>query len=220
MLKAIEVSTIMMTNPRIVSGLKIVPTPASSDPMPTMMTPGHHGLDGAGEIQPEHQFEFRDRRDQITFVHPARLVVDVQHAAADHHRDEHREHERTRQQILHVLDVGIEFDNLQRSLLENAWRNRRADSARRSGWLSSASTAELMKLSLLSTTNAIRGWFCFVNALRILGRDNDGALDFAVTHVFHRLLLVVIMDRVRRFECWRARNRTLPEFRTACGPPS
>ena len=38
-LNAIDVSTIMISSPIMVTGLKIVDTPASREPIPTMMTP-------------------------------------------------------------------------------------------------------------------------------------------------------------------------------------
>ena len=50
-------------------------------------------------------------------MHAARLIVDVEHAAADHDRYEHCQRDRARQQIFHVLDVGIEFYDLERGLL-------------------------------------------------------------------------------------------------------
>ena len=53
-------------------------------------------------------------------MHAARLVVDVEHAAANHHRDEHRQCDRTGQQILHVFDIGVELDNIERRFLQQA----------------------------------------------------------------------------------------------------
>ena len=57
---------------------------------------GQHGLDGAGNVQAHHQFELGDGSDQVALVHAAGLVVDVEHAAADHHRDVHGERDRSR----------------------------------------------------------------------------------------------------------------------------
>ena len=52
---------------------------------------GQHRLDGSSDIESHHKFEFADGRNQVALVHAARLVVDVEHAAADHHRDVHGE---------------------------------------------------------------------------------------------------------------------------------
>ena len=51
-------------------------------------------------------------------MNAAGLVVNVEHAAADHHGNEHRQRDRARKQKLHIFDVGIEFDNLQRRFLQ------------------------------------------------------------------------------------------------------
>src|SRR5208282_171435 len=74
-----------------------------------------------------------------------------------------------------------------------------------SGWFNasvklviSSSSVELMKLSLLSTSSAIRGRFFFVHHLRILRRDNHRALNLSVAHVLPRLHFVVIRDRDKR----------------------
>ena len=91
-----------------------MPSPAMSDPMTVMRDSAQHRLDGAGDIQPEDQLEFRDRRDQVALVHAARLVVDVEHAAADHHRDIHRQRHRHRQKILQIIHVRIKLDDFER----------------------------------------------------------------------------------------------------------
>ena len=52
-------------------------------------------------------------------MNAARLVINVEHAAADHHGYEHRQRNRARQQILHILDVGIHLHNLQHRLLQD-----------------------------------------------------------------------------------------------------
>ena len=41
------------------------------------------------------------------------LVVDVEHAAADHHRDIHRQRHRHRQQILQIIHVRIKLDDFE-----------------------------------------------------------------------------------------------------------
>ena len=95
---------------------------------------GEHRLDGAGDVQAENQLQLGDGRDQIALVHAARLVVDVEHAAADHHRDIHGQGDRAGQQKLHVLDVGIELDDLQRDRLGKARLDHRS-------WLSASTSS-------------------------------------------------------------------------------
>ena len=89
-----------------------------------MTTPVMTALMAPGAVQAEDQFGFGDGRDQIAFVHTAGLVVDVEHAAADHHGNEHGQGDGAGQQVLHVFDVGIELDNLQHGLLQDARRDR------------------------------------------------------------------------------------------------
>ncbi len=93
-------------------------------------------------------------------MHAARFVVDVEHAAADHDRHKHGQRDGAGQQVLHVLDVGIELDRIERDLLHDA---RGIDVGLFSALISEVnccSSVELMKLSVLSTTSAMRGWFC------------------------------------------------------------
>ena len=123
-LKASEVSTIMMSKPRHGDGIEQRAHAGQQRADDGDDDTGHDGFDGARSVETEDQFGFGDGRDQIALVHAAGLVVDVEHAAADHHRDEHGQGDGAGQQILHVFDVGIQLDNLQRGLLQNAGRHR------------------------------------------------------------------------------------------------
>ncbi len=124
-LKAMEVSRIMISSPSTVSGMENRADAGQQRADQRDDHSGHHRLDGARSVEPEDQFGFRDGRDQVAFVHTAGLVVDIEHAAADHHRNEHGQGDGAGQQILHVFDVGIQLDNLQHGLLQNARRHGR-----------------------------------------------------------------------------------------------
>ena len=80
-------------------------------------TPEKHRLDGPRQIQPQHQLQLGNRSDQIALMHAARLVVDIEHAAADHHRHIHGQRHGAREQILHVLDIRVKLDDLERDRL-------------------------------------------------------------------------------------------------------
>ncbi len=86
---------------------------------------GQRGLDCAGDVQPEDQLKFRNRRDQVALVHAARLVVDVEHAAADHHRDVHGQRDRHRQKILQIIHVRVKLDDFERDGFRQAILNLR-----------------------------------------------------------------------------------------------
>src|SRR6266568_1565459 len=103
-LNATEVSRIISISPSMVPGWKIVPTPASSDPMAVMTIPVITALIAPAAFRPS---------TSSAFVIATGFIVYVEHATADHHGYEHRQRNRARQQILHVLNVGIHFDNLQ-----------------------------------------------------------------------------------------------------------
>src|SRR2546425_2472625 len=74
---------------------------------------GHQPLDGTSEVQSEDQLGFVDRRYQVALVQAARLVVNKHDPAADHGHHEDGNRDRAREQILDVLDVGIDLDDLQ-----------------------------------------------------------------------------------------------------------
>ena len=86
--------------------------------MKVMMRPAIKPFDGARSDQSQNQVRLGQRRGEIAFVEAARLVVDESNAAADHGGNENRERNRARQQVLDVLDVGIDLDCLNR----DAWR--------------------------------------------------------------------------------------------------
>src|SRR5580658_6317845 len=81
---------------------------------------GEHGLDGSGDVEAHDQFELGDGSDKIALVNAARLVVDVQHSAADHHGDVHRKGAGSSEQELHVGDVGVKLDELDGDVLDHA----------------------------------------------------------------------------------------------------
>ena len=118
-LNAIEVATIMSSNSSAVHGLENRSQARQQRTEHGKDHAGHDSLDRSGEVQPHHQFQLRDRRNQISFVHAARFVVDVQHASADHHRHKHGQGDGAGEKKLHVFDVGIEFDRVQRDLLRD-----------------------------------------------------------------------------------------------------
>ena len=72
-----------------------------------------------------------------------------------------------------------------------------------------ASSVEVMKLSLLSTTRRDARLIFLVHATRILRRNNDRPLDFAVADIFHRLLFVGVIDGLESADIGCAPNRML-----------
>ena len=166
--------------------LNSVPTPASRRADHGDDDSHHHRLDRAGGVQSQNQFGFGDGSDQIAFVHAAGLVVDVEHAAADHHRHEHGQRDRARQQKLHVLDVGIEFHNLQHGLLQEARLDRGI--VQRIGDLGQR-VLERRAHEVVAVVDHQRDLrlVLFVHPAGILRRNDDGALDLSVAHIFHRL---------------------------------
>ena len=158
----------------------------------------HDRLQRARNIQSGHQFELGDRRHQITFVHPARLIVDVQHAAADHDRDEHGQRDRSGQQIFHVLDVGIQLNRVERNLLHDA-RGLDIGIIQRRG--------QFAEFLLQGRAHEVVGvvhhqrnprMVLLINAARVFRRNNDGAVQLSGAHVFHRLLVAVVRHRKKR----------------------
>ena len=63
-------------------------------------------------FKPMTSSSLRDGRNEIAFVDSARLVVDVEHASANHDGDVHGEGDGAGKEVFHVLDIGIEFDNV------------------------------------------------------------------------------------------------------------
>ena len=151
------------------------------------------GLDGAGDIQPEDQLEFRDRRDQVALVHAARLVVDVQHAAADHDRDIHGQRDRHGQKILQVIHVRVKLDDLEgdgfRQPVLNLRRVHRIHQRLHLG-LQAGRSEQVGVIDNEAQLGRILG----VNAPRVLLRNDDRGIDFAGAHVLARLHLVVVLD--------------------------
>ena len=155
----------------------------------------HHRLHRARRVQPQHQFSLGDRSHQIAFVDSAGLVVDVEHAAADHHRHEYRQRDRARQQKLHVFDIGIELDNLQHALLQDP----RLDHGivQRVGDL-----GQLILERGAHEIVAVVHHQCdlrlimLVHLAGILRRNNHRALDLSVAHIFHRLFRIAVVERL------------------------
>ena len=88
--------------------------------MMVITMPETTALMAPARLRPKTSSAARDGRDQVAFVNAARLIVDVEHAAADHHRNEHGQRDRAGQQIFHVFDVGIELDGFERDVLQDA----------------------------------------------------------------------------------------------------
>ncbi len=130
-------------------------------------------------------------------MHPARLIVDIQHPATDHHRHKHRQRDRTRQQILHVLDIRIEFHHLQRRLLQQPRRHvRLIQCVRKVGHFRlKRRTHEIV--AVVDDQCDARMVF-LVHHLRILRRNNYRSLNLPVAHVLPRLHFVVVGDRDKR----------------------
>ena len=126
-------------------------------------------------------------------MNAAGLVVDVEHAAADHDRHENGQRDRARQKKFHVFDVGIKLHNLQHGFLQKA----RLDHGivQRVGNLGER-VLERRAHEIVAVIHHQRDLrpVLLVNPAGILRRNNDGALDLSVAHVFHRLLLVGVID--------------------------
>src|SRR5581483_9546686 len=191
-LKASEVSRIMAPSPRKVDGSKMVPTPEHASHQRDHDS-GQNGFDGSRQIQSKYQFSLGNRRDQVAFVDATRLVVDIKHAPANHDRNKHGQCDRSREQVLHVLDVGIEFDDLKRGLAQNSWLNFGLVQSR----------GQLGQALLERRTHEVVGVIdhqgdarvvLFVDSPRVLWRNDDCALDFAVTDILHGLLVVIVVD--------------------------
>src|SRR5581483_2131326 len=135
------------------------------------------------------------RGDEISFVHTPGFVVDVQHAPADHDRHEHRQRDRAGQKILHVLDVGIEFYDIERSFLQQPGFDggliERVGQVRQ--FLLQRGTHEIVAVIYYQGDP---GMVLLVDAPRILWRNNHRALDLAIAHILHRLLVVVVVHRL------------------------
>ena len=127
-------------------------------------------------------------------MHPARLVVDVEHAAANHHRDKHRQRQRPRQQIFHVFDVGIKLDNGERGLLQNARLDRRL--VQRGGQVAEFRlNRRTHKIVAVIHHHRDLRMVVFVDTPGKLRGNNHRAFKFAVAHIFHSLLLAVVINR-------------------------
>ena len=154
----------------------------------------HHRLDGAGEVQSEDQLQPGDGSYQVALVHASCFVVDIEHASADHHRHIHRERDRAGEQILHVLDVRVELDDLERDLLHHLLLNDGSIQGVDQGLHFCFQTAAHGLVAVVdhqADGRRIAGQ----DAARILRRDDHRSVDFAGAHVFSRLLLIVIGDR-------------------------
>src|SRR5271157_1012033 len=159
--------------------------------------PGHHRLDRPCPIQPKHQLRLCDRSHQIPLVHPACLIVDIQHPPADHHRHEHRQCDRSRQQILHVFDIRIQLHHLQRRLLQQPRRHvRLVQGVRHFSHL----VFERRTHEVVAVVHDQRDprMILLVHHLRVLRRNNHRSLNLPVAYVLPRLHFVVIRNRNKR----------------------
>ena len=77
-------------------------------------------FDGSRQIQSHHQLQAGNRRYQVALMYTARLVVNVEHAAADHDGNIHCQRYTRRQQELHVTHIGIKFHNVQCNIVGQA----------------------------------------------------------------------------------------------------
>ena len=129
----------------------------------------------------------------------ARFVVDVQHAAADHHRDVHGQGDGGGKQELHVVDVGIEFDDLEGDGAGQAGLDG-GGGERRDHELHFSFERAGGELVGVIGDEADDGRVLRVDAARILGGDDDRAVDFPGAHVFANLLLVLVVDGGEGFD--------------------
>ena len=155
--------------------------------------PARTCLDGAGDVQAEDQLELGDGRDQVALVHAARLVVDVEHAAADHHRDVHGQRHRHRQKILQIIHVGIELHHLERDRLrEPVLDLRRVHGVHQRLHLRfQAGRSE--QIGVIDHETEL-GRVLRIDAPRVLRRNDHRRVDLAGAHVFARLHFVGVLD--------------------------
>ena len=97
------------------SGSNGLGMPAMTEPTVMSTVPARTALIAPERLKPRISSSLRDRRDEIPLVQPARLVVDEDDPAADHDHREDRQHDRARQQVLDVRDVGIDLDDVERA---------------------------------------------------------------------------------------------------------
>src|ERR1039458_4503598 len=144
---------------------------------------GEHSLYGCGQVHAEDQLQFGDGSDKITLVNAARLVVDVQHSAADHDRDIHGHGNSGGKQELHVIDVGIELDDFDGDLVGEAGLDdrggERADYQLHLGF--DGARAEWVGVidDQADDGRVLRG-----DAAGVLDGNDDGGVDLAGAHVF------------------------------------
>jgi hypothetical protein len=144
-------------------------------------------------------------------VNAAGLVVDIEHAPADHHGNKHCERDGAGQKIFHVLDVGIKLHDLQNGLLEKA----RLDG----GLVQSLGDIGQFLLerrahevvAVVDDQRDLRA-VLLVHAARILRRDNHSALDFSVANVVARAGLVVVVDGQEGAHVGAHRVESLPDL--------
>ena len=192
-LKATEVSTMMSSSSQRGQGMEDGAEAGEQRSEDGEHDAGEHGLDGSGEVEAHDELKPRDGRDEIALVHAARLVVDVEHAAADHDGDIHGERDGAGEQKLHVLDVGIELDDLQHDLLHDFGLNggsvERIDERLHLGL--DAAADELVGVI---DDHAQFGRVAGEHAARILRGDDDDAGELAGAHIFDGLALVAVLS--------------------------
>jgi hypothetical protein len=167
------------------------------DPIVISTSPRQHRLHRPGQVEAGNQLEPLDRRHQVAFVQPARLVVDEDDAAADHHHHEDRHHDRSGQQVLDVRYVGIQLDDIKACRGEGALflrllveaghqspdrrRHRRRD--------------EVVRVVL---DDREPGLPRTEDALRIIRRDGQHAIDAAGAKGVERRAFVAVRHGVER----------------------
>ena len=96
-----------------------------TEPRVIKTVPANDGLDRAGQRESENQFKFAYWGDEIALVQSARLVINVDDAAANHRGNENRQHDDARQEKLDVRHVRVDFDHVESHVTGGAWRDGR-----------------------------------------------------------------------------------------------
>src|SRR5271166_1478382 len=154
---------------------------------------GEHCFDGAGNVEAHYQFELGDRRDEIALVNAAGLVVDIQHAAANHDGDVHGQRDGTGEQVFHVFDKGVELDNLEGDCFNNAILDYRGvERVDKQLHLGLDAVAHELIGVIYDEAQARR--VAGVYAARKLRGNDDGGVYFASANIFAGRVLVSVVD--------------------------
>jgi len=95
--------------------LEEVGTPATMAPSTRRWSLPQHRLDDAGQVEAEDELPFGDGGDHVAFVQSARFIVDEEQAAADHAVMKMASDTEPGSRLLHVVDVGIDFDHVEQA---------------------------------------------------------------------------------------------------------